>query len=95
MKSTAPYRYSECSAPILRATTTDATRKPADPAQQLLRDVGAVGGIARKALARVEGGVVQQLLPPERERLRRAAAGARHDVEDLIGAITKEVPHAG
>jgi len=80
---------------VLRATTTESPRKPADPAQQLLRDVGAVGGIARKALARVEGGVVQQLLPPERERLRRAAAGARHDVEELANAITQEVPHAG
>jgi len=78
---------------VLRSTETP--RKPDDPAQQLERDLGAVGGIARRALARVEGGVVQQLLPPEQVRLRRTALGARRDVEHLVGAIAKEVPDAG
>jgi len=81
---------------VLRATATEASRKPDDPAQQLARDVGAVGGIARKALARVEGGVVQQLLPPERARLRRSAVDARRNVEELVSAIAKETAaHAG
>jgi ParB family chromosome partitioning protein len=66
-----------------------------DPAQQLERDVGAVGGIARRALTRVQRGAVQQLLPPEQLRLRRTAVTARHDVEHLAGAIEKEVPDAG
>ena len=65
------------------------------PAQQLERDLGAVGGIARRALTRVEGGVVQQLLPPEQKRLRRTAVGARRDVEQLVDTITKEIPDAG
>jgi len=78
---------------VLRAT--EGSRKPDDPAQQLERDLGAVGGIARRALARVQGGVVQQLLPPEQKRLRRTAVGARHDVEHLVGAIAKEIPDAG
>jgi ParB family transcriptional regulator, chromosome partitioning protein len=80
---------------VLRATATEDSRKPDDPAQQLAREVGAVGGIARKALARVEGGVVRQLLPPERARLQRTAVGARRDVEALVGAIAKETSHAG
>jgi len=79
---------------VLRATASD-SRKPDDPAQQLARDVGAVGGIARKALVRVEGGVVQQLLPPEQARLQRSAVGARRDVEELVSAIAKEIPNAG
>lgn len=69
--------------------------KPDDPAQELERDVGAVGGIARRALGRVRGGVVQQLLPPEQARLRRTAAGVRRDVEHLVSTIEKEVPDVG
>ena len=80
---------------VLRATETAGTHKLDDPAQQLVREVGTVGGIARKALARVEGGVIQQLLPSERARLRRAAASARHDVEELVSAIAKETTRAG
>ena len=70
-------------------------RQPDDPAQELERDVGAVGGIARRALTRVQGGVVQQLLPPEQARLRRTAAGARRDVEHLVSTIEKEIPDVG
>ncbi|MBN2193130.1 MAG: ParB N-terminal domain-containing protein [Polyangiaceae bacterium] len=80
---------------LLRATAPEDPRKPDDPAQQLARDVGAVGGIARKALARVEGGVVQHLLPPERARLRRSAVDAHRDVEELVSAIAKETSSAG
>ncbi len=79
---------------VLRASE-GCSRKPDDPAQQLERDLGAVGGIARRALTRVEDGVVQQLLPPEQKRLRRTAIGAQRDVEHLAQAITKEIPDAG
>jgi ParB family chromosome partitioning protein len=81
--------------PELLLRATQPARKSDDPAQQLERDVGAVGGIARRALTRVHGGVVKQLLPPEQVRLRRTAVAARHDVEHLVGAIEKEVPDAG
>jgi len=70
-------------------------RQPEDPAGQLERDVRAMGGIARRALARVESGVIRQLLPPEQTRLRRTAVGVRDDVEQLVQAITKESPDAG
>lgn len=79
---------------VLRAAEPPA-KKPDDPAQQLEREVGAVGGMARRALSRVHGGVIQELLPPERARLRRTAAGAHHDVGRLLSAIEKEIPDAG
>jgi hypothetical protein len=79
---------------VLRASE-GSPRKPDDPVQQLERELGAVGGIARRALTRVEDGIVQQLLPPEQKRLRRTAVGAQRDVEHLVGAITKEIPDAG
>jgi len=81
--------------PELLLRTSQPPRKSNDPAQQLERDVGAVGGIARRAFTRVHGGAIQQLLPPERVRLHRAAVAARHDVEHLVSAIEKEVPDAG
>lgn len=77
---------------LLRASQPPGTD---DPAQQLERDVGAVGGIARRALTRVHGGILEQLLPPEQVRLRRTAVAARHDVEQLVGTIEKEVADAG
>ena len=80
---------------VLRASAAEDAGKRDDPAQQLVREVGTVGGIARKALARVEGGVVQQLLPPERARLRRTVVGTRRDVEALVSAIAKETTNAG
>ena len=78
---------------LLRAGEPPAN-KPDDPAQLLERDVDAVGGIARRALARVQGGAVRQLLPPEQARLCRSVADSRRDVEHLVNAITKEVPDA-
>jgi hypothetical protein len=78
---------------LLRASQPPGTAD--DPAQQLERDVGAVGGIARRALTRVHGGILEQLLPPEQVRLRGTAVAARHDVEQLVGTIEKEVADAG
>lgn len=79
---------------VLRAGERPA-RKPDDPAQELERDVGAVGSIARRALSRVHSGVIQELLPPEQKRLRRTASSVRRDVEHLVSAIDKEVPDVG
>jgi len=81
--------------PELLLRASQPAPKSADPAQQLERDVGAVGGIARRALSRVHAGVLKELLPPEQKRLRRTAVGVRHDVEHLVGAIEKEVSDAG
>jgi ParB/RepB/Spo0J family partition protein len=79
---------------VLRASDRSA-RELDDPARRLERDVGAVGGMARRALSRVHGGVIQDLLPPEQARLRRTAGGVRRDVEHLVDAIEREVPDAG
>ena len=81
--------------PELLLRVSQPPQRTEDPAQQLERDVGAVGGIARRALSRVHGGVIKELLPPEQKRLRRTAVGVRHDVEQLVGAIEKEVSDAG
>jgi ParB family chromosome partitioning protein len=81
--------------PELLLRASQPAPKTADPAQQLERDIGAVGGIARRALTRVQAGVIQNLLPPERVRLRRTAVGARQEVEQLVDAIEKETPDAG
>ncbi|MBK7581913.1 MAG: ParB N-terminal domain-containing protein [Myxococcales bacterium] len=69
--------------------------KPDDPAQELERDVGAVGGIARRALTRVRGGSFSSCCRRSRRALRRTAAGARRDVEHLVSTIEKEVPDVG
>jgi ParB/RepB/Spo0J family partition protein len=80
---------------LLLRVSEESPRQPDDPAGQLVRDVRSVGGIARRALARVESGVVGQLLPSEQAQLSRTAVGVRDDVEQLVQAITKEVPDAG
>jgi ParB family chromosome partitioning protein len=81
--------------PELLLRVSQPPQRAEDPAQQLERDVGAVGGIARRALSRVHAVVIKELLPPEQMRLRRTAVGVRHDVEHLVGAIEKEVSDAG
>ena len=78
---------------LLRAGEPPAN-KPDDPAQLLERDVGAVGGIARRALTRVQSGALRQLLPPEQARLRRSMADSRRDVEHLVSAIAKDIADA-
>jgi ParB/RepB/Spo0J family partition protein len=79
---------------LLRVGEPAANNNPDDPAQLLERDVSAVGGIARRALTRVQAGAVRQLLPPEQARLRRSVADSRRDVEHLVNAIAKEIPDA-
>jgi len=78
---------------ILRAT--QAAPKQDDPAQQLNQDLGALGGIARRALTHVQQGVVDGLLAPERNRLRGVTAGLRGDIDHLLNAIEKEVQDVG
>jgi len=81
--------------PELLLRATQVAPKQADPAQQLNQDLGALGGIARRALTHVRQGVVDGLLPPERTRLRGVTAGLRGDIDHLLNAIEKEVQDAG
>jgi ParB family transcriptional regulator, chromosome partitioning protein len=78
---------------LLRAK--EAANKPDDPTQLLERDLGTIGGVARRALGRVQDGVVGQMLPLERERLGRIAGGVRCDVDQLLSAIDTERANAG
>lgn len=81
--------------PQLLLRATQAAPKQDDPAQQLNQDLGALGGIARRALTHVRQGVVDGLLAPERARLRGVTAGLRGDIDHLLNAIEKEVQDAG
>jgi ParB family chromosome partitioning protein len=60
----------------------------------LLRDLGALGGMARRAMARVSDGAVRELLPPEHAALRQGAVSARDATEQLFTHIIKEIDDA-
>jgi len=73
---------------------------PADPAEAgpaavLLADLGALGGVARRAIRHLREGLLARLLAPEREEVGRALAQARADVERLATTHEKEARHAG
>jgi ParB/RepB/Spo0J family partition protein len=68
---------------------------PAGPAELLSRDIGALGGIARRAAKRVAAGALRELIPPEQDEMQRRADTARDDVERLVARIEQEVRDAG
>ena len=80
--------------PELLLRASQPVQRADDPAEQLQRDLGALGGIARRALSRVQSGAVGELLPLEQDRLRRAVDGVRSNVDHLLNAIEQEVQHA-
>ena len=81
----------------LRAQDEARRPEPADksPAQLLLDDLGALGGVARRTHRRVQGGLLQRLVPAEREEIDRCAVQARSDAETLFRRWEKETSHAG
>jgi ParB family transcriptional regulator, chromosome partitioning protein len=81
--------------PELLLRATQSSPKQPDPAQQLNQDLGALGGIARRALTHVRQGVVVGLLPAERIRLRNVTAGLRGDIDHLLNAIDREIQDVG
>lgn len=68
---------------------------PPSAAQRWLNDLGALGGIARRARRALEQGLWQQLLDRERSELDHAAARTRVDVQRLFERIDLESGHAG
>jgi ParB family transcriptional regulator, chromosome partitioning protein len=68
---------------------------PPSAMQRFLDDLGALGGIARRAVRTLEAGLVQQLLADERRELGGACARAKADVERLFHRIEMESDHAG
>lgn len=79
---------------FLRAREVGGESLPAGDGELLLRDLGALGGIARRAGARVTAGAVRELLPPEQKELSRRADATRGDVAQLFDELDKEITHA-
>lgn len=73
-----------------------AAEQPAAPSatQRWLNDVGALGGIARRAYRALEAGLLQQLLDTEQQEVEQAFARMRADVERLIHRFELEGGHA-
>jgi ParB/RepB/Spo0J family partition protein len=61
------------------------------PAQQLVDDLGALGGVARRAHRRLGTGLAGKLLPPERDEVRRCFRQAKQDAEALFRRWKKEM----
>jgi len=85
--------------PVLYLRAQEEARRPEpaekSPSQVLLDDFGALGGVARRAHRRVQGGVLRRLVPAEREEVDRCFAQARSDAETLFRRWEKESSHAG
>jgi hypothetical protein len=74
-----------------------ATQAPAAPSatQRWLNDLGALGGIARRARRPLEQGLLQQLLKVERTEVCEAVARSKADVESLFSRFDREAGDAG
>lgn len=79
---------------FLRARETGEQVLPAGNGELLLRDFGALGGIARRAQARAAAGAMRELLPPELDELRQRADTTRADIERLFEVLQQEITHA-
>jgi ParB family transcriptional regulator, chromosome partitioning protein len=78
-----------------RQAAERASGKPAQtPAQELLGDLGALGGVARRAYQRLRQGAAQKLLAPEREEVFYAFCQARNEVVRLLKRMEKELEDA-
>jgi ParB/RepB/Spo0J family partition protein len=82
---------------FLRARAAAQAPEPAPKSagQQLLDDLGALGGIARRVTRHLRDGAGRALLADERLEVRRGALQARTDGEALWRLIDKELPDAG
>jgi len=74
-----------------------ATQEPAAPSaiERWLNDLGAIGGIARRARRPLEQGLLEQLLTIERREVCEAVARTKADVESLFNRFDREAGHAG
>jgi ParB/RepB/Spo0J family partition protein len=82
---------------FLRARAAAQTPEPAPKSvgQQLLDDLGALGGIARRVTRRLRDGVARGLLADERAEVWRCGLQARADGESLWRLADKELHDAG
>jgi ParB/RepB/Spo0J family partition protein len=68
---------------------------PVGAGELLLQDLDMLGGLARRARARVGAGAVRELTPPERRQLRRRARRAHGDTAGLFAHLEQEEDDAG
>jgi ParB/RepB/Spo0J family partition protein len=68
---------------------------PLSAAQRWLNDLGALGGMARRARRGLEQGLWQQLLSAERDEFQRDFARMKSEVEGLIHRFDLESGHVG
>lgn len=80
---------------FLRLRKNNEASLPTGTGEQLLHDLGALAGLARRARGHVDNGAVRELLPPEHERLRGRAQSARADANDLFDCLIREIDDAG
>lgn len=78
----------------------EAARRPPSPAeqspaQQLLGDFGALGGVARRAHRHLRDGLFKHLAPEERKEVGRCFRQAKADVTGLVSRCEKELADAG
>jgi len=65
------------------------------PAEQLLGDLGAMAGIARRAHRRLRQGAATRMSAAEKDEVRRCAAQTRLDTRALLDLCEKETADAG
>jgi ParB/RepB/Spo0J family partition protein len=65
------------------------------PAAVLLADLGALTGVARRALRHLREGLARRLAPPERDEVRQALAEAQAEARALFTRGEREVGDAG
>jgi hypothetical protein len=68
---------------------------PASPAQRWLQDIGALGGIARRARRALEQGLWRELLAAEHEELAHAFERTRTEINGLCHRFDLERGHVG
>ncbi len=80
---------------FLRAREAADKALPVGAGEQLMSDIDVIAAVARRATARVREGAVGELLPPERDDLRRRLSSARSNAADLFETLTQELDNVG
>lgn len=86
------------STPQVYLRAQEAERQPKttkSQSQQLLDDLGALSGIARRAHRRLVQGLMQRLLPGEPEEVARLSSEAKSSTHALFTRFDQEAGHAG
>jgi hypothetical protein len=79
-----------CSPKLYLEAKAHSSPAPPSATQRFLDDLGALGGIARRALRALQEGLLQQLLESERLEVGHAFARAKADLQRLIHRIELE-----